>query len=269
MAMPDTTRSNGEGNPDNLDGSFASLIGNESDPPVTKPAELELAEDDVRLPWLEGEDDEDEYRGGGGGQIALLALMAVAALALIIGGLWWFTRGSGEGALVADGGVIQAPDQPYKEKPADPGGKTFQGTGDTSFAVSEGEIRTARLGKDGAAPQPGFEGIAADDKPAARGAQTADKASPAPKAEASPEPAPPSGPAVQVGAYNSREVAESSWSRMVSHHPILSGQRYRVLQGRAEFGTVYRLQVFPGDAAAARSLCSNLKRAGQDCTVKN
>ena len=269
MAMPDTMRSNGESDPDNLDGSFASLIGNQSDPRGAKPAELELAEDDVRLPWLEGEDDEDEYRGGGGGQLAFLVLMAVAALALIIGGIWWFTRGGGDGELIADGGVIEAPDRPYKEKPADPGGKTFQGTGDTSFAVSEGETRPARLGQSVEAPQPGFEGIAANDKPSESGAQSADKASPAPKAEASSEPAPPTGPAVQVGAYNSREVAESSWNRMVSHHPILSGQRYRVLQGRAEFGTVYRLQVFPGDAAAARSLCTNLKRAGQDCTVKN
>ncbi len=260
MAMSDTTRPTDDGDND-------PLIGSEADPIAANPDELQLGEDDVRLPWLEGEDDEDDYRGGGGGQIALLAVMAVAALALIIGGIWWFTRDKRDGTMVADGGVIEAPAEPYKEKPENPGGKTFQGTGDTSFAVSEGETRPARLGDAAEVPKPGFEGLG-NDKPAAPAPPVAGK-SPAPNAVSAPEPAQPAGPSVQVGAYNSREAAEAGWSRLSSQHSALSGQRYRIAEGQAEFGKVYRLQVLPGDAGAARTLCGNLKRAGQDCTVKN
>lgn len=262
MAMPDTTRPTDEDDND-------PLLGTEADPIAADPDELQLGEDEVRLPWLEGEDDEDEYRGGGGGQIALLAVMAVAALALIIGGIWWFTRDKRDGTMVADGGVIEAPAQPYKEKPRDPGGKTFQGTGDSSFAVSEGETRTARLGEAGEAPKPGFEGVGSDAKPVAPAVPAAGKAPAAPKATPAPDAAQPAGPSVQVGAYTSREAAEAGWTRLSSQLSVLSGQRHRVAEGRAEFGTVYRLQVLPGDAAAARKLCSDLKRAGQDCTVKN
>ena len=259
MAMSDTTRPTDEGDND-------PLIGSGADPIAANPDELQLGEDDVRLPWLEGEDDEDEYRTGGG-QIALLAFMAVVALALIIGGIWWFTRDDHDGSLVADGGVIEAPAQPYKEKPEDPGGKTFDGTGDSSFAVSEGETRTARLGESAEAPKPGFEAVGNDK--AATPAGSAAVNAPAPKASPAPEAVQPSGPSVRVGAYTSREAAEAGWTRLSSQQSLLTGQRYRIAEGRAEFGTVYRLQVLPGDAAAARSLCSNLKRAGQDCTVKN
>ena len=74
---------------------------------------------------------------------------------------------------------------------------------------------------------------------------------------------------MQVGAFSSRAQAEAAWDRLSSSHSALSGQRYRVVEGRADIGTVYRLQALPGDAAAAKSLCGKLKSAGQDCTVKD
>ena len=107
--------------------------------------------------------------------------------------------------MVADGGVIEAPAQPYKEKPTDPGGKTFQGTGDTSFAVSEGETRTARLGDTAEAPRPGFEGLAANEVPGAPAAQSVDKTPAAPKSAPSPEPVQPAGPA-HFGACGAEEA---------------------------------------------------------------
>lgn len=268
MAMPDTTRPLDEGGPEDFKDGDEPLIGNDaSDPVETAPGELELGEDDVRLPWLEGEDEEEEYRGGGG-QIAMLAFLAFAVLALIVGGIWWFTREKRDETMVADGGVIEAPAQPYKQKPANPGGMTYQGTGDTSFAVSEGKTRPARLEDDSQAPRPGFDAVAGKDKAAP--ASSADKTPASGKANASvAESAPASGPAVQVGAYTNREAAEAGWNRLSSQHAVLKGLHYRVAEGRAEFGKVYRLQVLPGDLAAARKLCSTLKSAGQDCAVKN
>jgi hypothetical protein len=231
-----------------------------------RPDELDLGNEDASLPWLEGDDDfEDESSGG---SFLLLALMALGALALIIGGIWWFTRERGQTDLVADGSVIEAPDAPYKEKPADPGGKTFEGTGDTSYAVSEGEMRPVQLGDGGEPPKPGFEAVGAAGAPS--------KAPPTPTKAASPATATSTtassvaaGPGVQVGAYSSRAAAEAGWSRLVGAHSSLSGLKYRVVEGKADIGTVYRLQALPGDAAAARSLCASLKAAGQDCAVKN
>ena len=85
-------------------------------------------------------------------------VLGLLALGLIVGAIWWATRQGGDEALVADGSTIAAPGQPYRERPKDPGGKTFEGTGDTSFAVSEGQNRSARIGGDSAA-QPGFTAV--------------------------------------------------------------------------------------------------------------
>lgn len=229
--------------------------------------QLALGDDDASLPWLEGDDDLDD-EDGGGGSFMLLALMALGALALIIGGIWWFTRERGESEMIADGSVIEAPDQPYKEKPEDPGGKTFEGTGDTSYAVSEGETRPVQLGDGKETPKPGFEAVGASAVPPKAPAAPPKVASSAATAIAN-SASVVAGPGVQVGAYSSRAAAEADWTRLSGAHSSLSGMRYRVVEAKVEGATVYRLQALPGDGAAARSLCGKLKAAGQDCAVKD
>jgi hypothetical protein len=220
--------------------------------------ELDLGDEDVRLPWLEGDDDDEfDDRGSGTGQLIVLVLLGVVALGLIVGGIWWWQRDRPDETLVADGATIAAPATPYKTKPANPGGDVVAGTGDTSFAVAEGQTRQVRMGSGTAAPTP----------PAA-------KAEPSPTAAASPGAAAPaaaadvSGPGVQVGAYSNRESAEAGWTRLSQQYEALSGVRYRIVEGRADIGTVYRLQAVPGDAAAANRLCATLKGAGLSCQVK-
>jgi len=44
--------------------------------------------------------------------------------------------------------------------------------------------------------------------------------------------------------------------------------RYRIVQGQADIGTVYRLQALPGDLATARTLCNGLKADGIACNIK-
>jgi hypothetical protein len=247
------------------DGDDAELAGFEAE---DRPGQLDLGDEEASLPWLEGDDDFEEESSGG--SFLLLALMSLGALALIIGGIWWFTRERGESELVADGSLIEAPDQPYKEKPADPGGKTFEGTGDTSYAVSEGEIRPVQLGEGAQAPKPGFEAVGPSPASAAKPPVAPTKSgSPAVSAPAATPAVVASGPGVQVGAYSSRAAAEAGWGRLTGVHSALSGVKYRVVEGKADIGTVYRLQALPGDAAAAKSLCAKLKAAGQDCAVKN
>ena len=179
-----------------------------------------------------------------------IGLLMIAALGLIVGGIWWFTNRATGGGPEADGSLIAAPAQPYRVRPEDEGGKTFAGTGDTSFAVGEGQTREGRLAT--APPEP--EADATDEAPS--------------------EPAParsgalPAGTAVQVGAYSSRADAETGWSTLIRQTEVLSGVDYRIVEGRADIGTVFRLQAAAGDAANARRMCQALKGDGLPCTVK-
>jgi hypothetical protein len=234
--------------------------GPESDGGFEAPPQLALGDEDVRLPWLEGEDDEfEEERGSGMGQGLLLVLLGLVAIGLIVGGVFWAMHGKPERQLVADGGIIAAPKEPYKTKPENPGGEVVAGTGDTSFAVAEGQSRQPQISEKDEAPRPGFESVG----------KSAEK-TPAP-ATASSAPAEPkaSGVGVQVGAYSTREAAEAGWNTLKSQYSALSGVNHRILEGKADIGTVYRLQAVPGDLTAAKSLCDGMKGAGLSCQVKN
>ena len=205
--------------------------------------ELAFTQQDARLPWLEADDDFEEP-GMPGGRKAALVIIAVLALAVIGGGGYWLLQQGPGTAVVADGSTIEAPKGPYKMKPADPGGTTALGTGDTSFAVAEGRRPANRVaGAENAAP-PSVEPQDGE-APAA------------------------SGVGVQVGAYASRERAELGWQTLVGRHEALQGVSHRVVQGTVDGSTVYRLQPVAGSGAAARDLCDALKANGADCQVKN
>jgi SPOR domain len=220
---------------------------------------LALEDDEERLPWLESGDDEDyaDYEGGDNSRILGFFVMGLIALGVLVGAIWWASHRGGDAALVADGSTVPAPAGPYKEAPKDPGGKTFAGTGDSSFAVSEGQTRPGQLG--GASPAPA---------PAPSPAATA-SAAPKP-ATAAPAPAAASGGVgVQVGAFSNKAAAEAGWSKLVAQAGgALSGVSHRVIEGKADNGTIFRLQAVAGDAGAAASLCASLKAKGIACQVK-
>lgn len=212
-----------------------------------EPERLDLDEEE-RLPWLESVDDEEDYDGADSGRLVMFLLVGLVVLGALVGGIWWATHRGQNDELQADGTVIEAPKTPYKEAPKNPGGKTFAGTGDTSFAVSEGQTRTAKLARRDEVVKP-----AAD----------AGK----PSAAATPAPA---GVGVQVGAYTSISTAEAGWTRLSQQNAsLLSGVKHRVVEGKADIGTVYRLQALSSDAAGANDLCTRLKAAGVACQVKN
>lgn len=234
-----------------------------------EPDPLPLGEgQEARLPWLEADEMDDEDERGGMGALVRLMLFGVVALGLIVGGIWVLTRRTGDQAVVADGSVIKAPPGPYKEAPKDPGGKKFDGTGDTSFAVSVGQTRPGTLADATPPPQPGFNAVPnAATKP---GADAAAGAKPASGAVASGSDAGgQSGVGVQVAAYSSRTAAEAGWSKLAQQYSALSGHSHRVLEGKADIGTVYRVQALAADAAAARALCAQLRGAGLACQVKD
>ena len=275
MAASDKNRGDGD---EPIETQFGDTPFDDADSFAQRDEALELEEtsgqlaleDDERLPWLDADDD-DTVQEADGGRILGLVILGLIALATIVGGIWWSTNRNPDPTLVADGSTIPAPGEAYKEAPKNPGGKTFDGTGNTAFAVSEGQDRPARLGE--APPpasaagtaRPGFDlgkGPAGGPPPTAGKAPAAIASAPAAAA------APAGGPAVQVGAYSSRASAEAGWSRLNQQYSALSGQRYRIVEGTADIGTVFRLQAVPGDAAAAQALCGRLKSAGLACQVK-
>ena len=229
-------------------------LGQDLEAPTSEQAEaagetgrLAFGDEEVRLPWLEADEDEDDYQGYNAGQVLALLILGLVAMAVIGGGLWWAIHHRKDEVQVADGSVIAAPPQPYKERPKNRGGKTFEGTADTSFAVSEGHTRPARLGE----------------SPAAKPATEAE-----PKANATPaEQA--AGVGVQVAAYSNRAQAEAGWTRLSGQYEALASLHHRVVEGQADIGTVYRLQALAPDAGAAHALCGKLKAAGLACQVKN
>lgn len=215
--------------------------------------ELAFDDSDERLPWLES-DEEAPAESFDTMRLLGVGLIMLVALALVIGGIWWFTNNGATGGPEPDGSLIEAPDEPFKSPPEDTGGKTFAGTGDTSFAVGEGRTREGRLA----------------DRPATRPppiAPTASPASPAPSSSAG-DSAPPAGTGVQVGAFPTREAAQGGWQALLRQTDVLSGVDYRIVRGQADIGTVYRLQAAAGDPASARRLCEALRADGLACLVK-
>jgi len=218
--------------------------------------QLSLANADERLPWLESDDDY-EQPAVDTGRIVAFAAVGLLAVALLLGMLYFFTRDPGDADVVADGSTIEAPAEPYKSRPDDPGGRQVEGTGDTSFEVAEGQQVEGRIDA-GAVPAAGF------DRDPAAAATVTPSASPAPAETA----APPQGVGVQVGAYTTRAQAEAGWSQLTSRFELLQGRSHRVLEGTADSGTIYRLQAVAGSAAEADTLCRAIKASGGDCQVK-
>ncbi len=225
--------------------------------------ELAFETADERLPWLESDGEEDEPAAYDTGRLVGLALIMLVALLVLVGGVWFFAnRGAGSGPA-PDGSLIVAPGTPYKERPASPGGKTFAGTGDTSYAVGEGREVEGKLA---AAPPP--PPVAVASATPAPGPTPGAIPSAKPSASSTGDAGLPAGTAVQVGAYSSRADAEAGWQRLTGQTDALSGVSHRIVAGRADIGTVYRLQAAGGDRAGAQALCGRLKAVGIACQVK-
>lgn len=209
--------------------------------------------DEQRLPWLESADDVDldDPVDSGNGRLFAFAGFALVLLAALVGGIYWLSHRASTSSAPADGSLIEASREPYKVAPKDPGGKTFQGTGDSSFTVSEGGKPPAVIAGSASTPPPA-------PKPSAT-ASAAATAAPAPAA---------TGVGVQIGAFSNNAAAEAAWSKLSSVHEPLKGLSHRVVEGRADIGTVYRLQAVSADVASANALCNALQSGGLKCQVK-
>jgi hypothetical protein len=151
--------------------------------------------------------------------------------------------------------VIAAPEGPIKTRPDNPGGKEFAGTGNVAPVVGEGGTREAVVAeKTVTAPTPT---PAPKPTPSASASATATAA-----------PAAVSGVGVQLAAYGTRARAEQGWSDLSRRTDALAGVKYRVVEGKVDIGTVFRLQAVAANRAEADKLCAALKADGLDCQVK-
>lgn len=216
--------------------------------------ELDLADTD-NLPWLESDAEDEEAGGLDIGQILGFAGVLVLVLAAVVGAVWYVSNRASTADVVADGSVIEAPAGPIKERPEDPGGKQFAGTGNVAPLVGEGETREAVVASPAAPATPA-------PKPAPSASATASASAAAPAAPAA------TGVGVQLAAYGTRARAEQGWSDLSRRTEALAGVKHRVVEGKVDIGTVYRLQAVAGSRAEAERLCAALKADGLDCQIK-
>ncbi|WP_373487239.1 SPOR domain-containing protein [Blastomonas sp.] len=191
-------------------------------------ASLGLDIDDDRLPWLESADDQADS-GGNTGRVMGFMLLGLVALAIALVVVFWF-RGDG-GAPAGDGSLIAAPEGDFKEAPEDPQAQAVAGTGDTSFAVSQGEQPQGQLADPAGVPPP--EGSAL----------------------------------VQLGAYTNEAGAVAGWATLSQRHEVLSGLNRRIVPATVDGGQVFRLSAVLDTPARASAVCDTLKKAGQNCLV--
>ena len=239
--------------------------------PAEEAEELSLVDEEEPLPWLESGDIDDRDEGVDTGRIVGFVLIAALALLGLFGAIWFFSDRSSDAELIADGSTIEAPAGPVKEKPEDPGGRNFAGTGDVAPAVGEGQTREGRIA-DKIIPKPNIavkepdpakaEAAAAQATSSATAKATASAASQASGTASS------GGVAVQVGAYSNKAGAEKGWNALNRQTEALKGVKYRIVEGQADIGTVFRLQAVAGDRATAKSLCGKLRADGLACQVK-
>ncbi|WP_241765879.1 SPOR domain-containing protein [Erythrobacter longus] len=247
-----------------IDAEFEEVEGNDG--------ELDLSQDDS-LPWLEADEDDDGAGGVDNTQIIILALILLGILALAVGTVWIFGSKVTDGAAVADGSVIEAPEGPYKERPDDPGGKEFAGTGNVAPVVGEGGTPEGVMDTDGngSAVSGADSGAGTGANNGEAGSATANAAGAGASGQSGAQSGATtsrSGVGVQLAAYSSRARAEQGWNELSRRTDALSGLRYRIEEGVVDIGTVYRLQAVTSDRATADQLCAKLKSAGIDCQVK-
>jgi hypothetical protein len=75
-----------------------------------------------------------------------------------------------------------------------------------------------------------------------------------------------SGNFVQLGAFSTKERAQSEWKQLSARFPTeLKSLKPDYVAGPSKHGTVYRLRVAVSSASAAKGLCSALKKHSQLC----
>ena len=129
--------------------------------------ELDLADTD-NLPWLESDAEDEDAGGLDMGQILGFAGVLLLLLAVVVGAVWYVSNRTANVEAVADGSIIEAPAGPIKQRPEDPGGKQFAGTGNIAPLVGEGASTEAVVGEPPPPRRPTCRALACSSPPIPR-----------------------------------------------------------------------------------------------------
>ncbi len=198
--------------------------------------------DEERLPWLESADDYDDGDEYSPVRVALFVGAGLLLLAAIVGGIYWLQNRDG-GGLDGTGELIAAQEGDYKVRPDDPQARQFEGEGDASFAASEGQETPAQLGT------------------------PSDTETPIRKSDAASTEDTTGGALIQLGAFSSASLADSSWAGYARRFEAIGALPKKILRGSLDGGTIYRLNAVAPSREAAQDICNNLKAAGESCLV--
>jgi hypothetical protein len=240
---------------------------------------LKLDNDD-RLPWLEPALEESDYSGVSPVKIVTLVVFGLVLLGIIVGGGYWLKYRYSDTAADSSK-LIPAQGGDYKIPVEGADGKAFKGTGDTSYATSEGvdtngkvdasrmpEAPMAGVSRGSIAKDDGAKAHAAAAKPAASVSSAVKDET---KAVSKTTPVVGSGSGggamIQLGAYGSEAVAQDSWKKLAKRFDYLAALGSTVQKAEVGGSTVYRLRASAGSAANASTLCGRLKVAGENCIV--
>lgn len=236
-------------------------------------------EDGDRLPWLEPADMAGEEHSVSPAKIIGLVLIGLALLGVIVGGGYWLKSRNASGD-VGEARLIPAQGGNYKIAANESVGKDFKGTGDTSYATSEGvdtegKVDASRM------PEAPMEGVSrgsiakedaprvqtASAKPSAQVSAPVKDQTKLSSATQSVAGATSTGAMIQLGAYGSDAVAKEAWKKLSKRFDYLAGLGSSVEKAEVGGSTVYRLRAGAGSAANATTLCGRLKVAGENCIV--
>lgn len=242
-------------------------------------ADIAAGAPEDRLPWLESAEVEDEE----GPSVWRVLGMILLGLALTLAAIFVFTglqrRNAANAPQVAgsEGGLIKAPEGPYKTKPDAPGGMKVEGEGDTVFATSEGGAKSGSVDVSKVPEAPVAGKTVAPPKPADKGSARVVAAVPAsggpiaakaPPATARPATQPGGGSAVvQLGSFPTESGANSAWAALSKRFGYLAPLGKAIERADVNGSTVFRLRVNAGSATAASELCGKLKVAGENCFI--
>jgi len=224
----------------------------------------ELADED-RLPWLEAVEEDDGEGGPGLAKLIAAIFIGLVAIGVIVGGLFWLGN---RGGPAAGGDLIAAPGGDYKVRPENPGGMNVQGTGDTSFAASEGAQPKGNLNVNAVPETPVTQAPAPKAQPQSQAPAPAPQTPPRP-APAPPQPAPApaaAGATIQLGAFSSQAGATNAWRALSGRFRYLAPLSHSVVPVQSGGRTLYRLRA---SGPGAGDICRRLRVAGEDCSAVN
>jgi hypothetical protein len=233
-------------------------------------------DDDDRLPWLEPADEDEGGDGLSTLKLLLIVAGGLALIALAVLGIW-YVKDQNARSGGGDGTLIQAPPGDYKVAAKDADAKAFQGEGDTTYPVSEGQDRGGRIDPTrlpevpvtgGGASPADSKGAKGANKPSQRVTAPVGPATPAETGKANGTgPASAGGPMIQLGAYGSEAVAKDAWSRLSKRFAYLAPLGTSIEKATVGNATYYRLRAIAPSATEASQLCGRLKVAGESCLV--